>query len=606
MFRFVRAVAVMLVLLFSTTSFVRAQTVDTTTSGPDYDEAQIAEYKQAITTCDTPSLECLVHYTSRYIAIEWLTQVVGDAGTKTALPERADAGDAIPQTQTATRNGGVIGSLNGLISQMYANKPAATSTFVADAINSAGFAQPAYAQGLGFASLSPILDLWKVFRNISYTFFALIFIVIGFMIMFRTKISGNAAVTAQQAIPSIIMSLIFVTFSYAIAGLLIDGMYLVMYLILGLFGTTLANTGGADLINLNIVQLGAKLFTATGFSSGALENNANVIDTFLDAFTTNPIVNNGAVEFIGALLLSLIFAIASLIATVKLFFELLKSYATIIISIVMAPVMLMMGAIPGKNAFTPWVKGLVGNLIAFPVVLLVLVIFYQFVGATGQRRFQEGGFMPPFLLGRGHADVIATLMGFALLLALPDVVKKVKETVGAKSGFGEMIANAGFANAKQAWSGKMPLGLNARNIAGAGAGITLGTAGGAVGGLIGGIRSARKGEGFGAGFGKGAAIGGIGGAIIGTGGGLVRGPLGIANKVMKPLKEINETYDIARGYRESSTINRELNQPTPDATTPQVNPTTINTPTNQQASTQPNRPQPNQGNATTNINNRGF
>ncbi len=467
MFRFVRVAAVVLVLLFSTASFVRAQTVDTTTSGPDYDEAQIAEYKQAITTCDTPSLECLVHYTSRYIAIEWLTQVVGDAGTTTALPERgptpplgptlgpgSDAGDAVPQAQTATRNGGVIGSLNGLISQMYVNKPAATSTFVADAINSAGFAQPAYAQGLGFASLSPILDLWKVFRNISYTFFALIFIVIGFMIMFRTKISGNAAVTAQQAIPSIIMSLIFVTFSYAIAGLLIDGMYLVMYLVLGLFGTTLANTGGADLINLNIVQLGAKLFTATGFSSGALENNANVIDTFLKAFTTNPILDNDAVQFIGSLLLSLIFAIASLIATVKLFFELLKSYATIIISIVMAPVMLMMGAIPGKNAFTPWVKGLIGNLIAFPVVLLVLVIFYQFVGATGQQRFEDGGFMPPFLLGRGQADVIATLMGFALLLALPDVVKKVKETVGAKSGFGEMIANAGFANVKQAWSGK--------------------------------------------------------------------------------------------------------------------------------------------------------
>jgi hypothetical protein len=476
MVRFLRTLAVLSALVMLMTSAVLVvgsasvaqaqesqEQADTTTSGPDYDLAQMAEYKQAILTCDTPSLECLVHYTSRYIAIEWLTQTVGGAGGATAEPKRSggsdqlklnDAGEVLPQKQIVSRDRGVIGSVNGIITQMFTNQPAATSTFVADVIHSAGFAQPAYAQGLGFASLSPVLDLWKVFRNIAYTFFALVFIVIGFMIMFRTKISGNAAVTAQQAIPSIIMSLVFVTFSYAIAGFMIDMMYIVMYLILGIFGTSLNNAAGMDIINFNILQLAKNLFTVTGFSEGAFQNNLNVIDVFLDSFTNNPVLNNDAVAYIGSILLSLVFAIAALIATVKLFFELLKSYASIIISVVLSPVILMVGAMPGKNAFTPWVKNLAGNLIAFPTVLMVLVIFYQFVGATGQQRFESGGFMPPFLLGRGQADIIATLMGFALLLALPDIVKKAKEALGAKGGFGEMVVGAGFANAKQAWSGK--------------------------------------------------------------------------------------------------------------------------------------------------------
>lgn len=464
MVRFMRTLVVALVVFLGTHTGVLAQqnqnNVDTGTSGPDYDQQQIAEYKQAITTCDTPSLECLVHYTSRYIAIEWLTQTVGGAGGITAEPQRGgpnltpDAGELSPGRQVSYQDRGALGALNLLMTQMYVSKPAGTATFVADIIHSSGFAQPAYAQGLGFASLSPILDLWKVFRNISYTFFALIFVVIGFMIMFRTKISGNVAVTAQQAIPSIIMSLIFVTFSYAIAGFMIDVMYLSMYLILGLFGTALNNAAASNIIDFNILELMGNLFTATGFSGEAFNNNLNVVDVFLNSLTQNAVLNNAAIEFIGAILISLIVGIAAVIATFKLFFELLKSYATIIISVVLAPVILMVGAIPGRNAFTPWLKNLAGNLVAFPTVLMVLVIFYQFVGATGQQRFTDGGFMPPFLLGRGQADIIATLMGFALLLALPEVVKKVKEAVGAKGGFGEMIMNAGFANAKQAWSGK--------------------------------------------------------------------------------------------------------------------------------------------------------
>ena len=50
--------------------------------------------------------------------------------------------------------------------------------------------QPVYAQqGIGFSKLQSLLPLWRMSRNIAYIFFIIIFVFIGFAIMFRAKIS---------------------------------------------------------------------------------------------------------------------------------------------------------------------------------------------------------------------------------------------------------------------------------------------------------------------------------------------------------------------------------------------------------------------------------
>lgn len=110
----------------------------------------------------------------------------------------------------------------------------------------------------------------------------------------------------------------------------------------------------------------------------------------------------------------------------------------------------MFGAIPGKNPVVPWIKDLIGNLLPFPVVLLVLVIFYQFSSLSGAGN--EGGFVPPFLIGRGQSGAIASLMGLALILALPEIVKDSKKGL-VKEGFGTMIFKAATESAKQGWKG---------------------------------------------------------------------------------------------------------------------------------------------------------
>ncbi len=435
----------------------------TPTSSQDYQihQEEVDAYNLAVKNCSSPSLECLVRNTTRFVAIEWVNDIIGAS-------EKADAGGPTgaqgPSTGStiADGSGGITRGVFGLISNMYEYQPANTSRYVADVMDNAGMAPPAYAQGLGFASLDPILGLWKMFRNVAYFFFIAILIIIGIMIMLRQKISAQASVGAQQALPGIIISLILVTFSYAIAGLMIDVMYLSMFLIAGLFDNlSTANAGmGTELMSKNILELGMLLFTDSGVNS--ISTNITAITAIIrNLGDSGPI--GGFLGILGGLTLSIVIAIAVLIGTVKLFFELLKSYASIIMSVVFAPIFLMLGALPGKNAFGPWIKNLVANLAAFPAVLLFAIIYTVFtkeIGISG-----NGGFMPPFLIGNGQSGIAGYIIGLAILLALPEIVKEIKKKLGAsESGFGMMVTNAAVGRAKESWN-KGFLGVSGKRIA---------------------------------------------------------------------------------------------------------------------------------------------
>lgn len=389
---------------------------------------EIARYEAAIgkgseESCAEPSLECLVHNVTRFVAIEWLIELKGgeEANPTSSIQQQSPFAGAVP-------------GFMYLIKTMYEHPPAQTSIYVADVLDSAGIAQPAQAQGLGFAALQPVLELWKTFRNIAYMFFVVIFIVIGFMIMFRQKIGGQTAVTVQQAIPSIVVSLVFVTFSYAIAGFMIDLMYVMMYLIVGIFESAIQITDAGQVIDYNIFNLGWLLMSRVG----NLSDNIDLIGSAFDSFSNSAFLNNiGAIG--GGITISLILVIAMLIGVIKLFFELLRSYATVMISTVMAPLILMMGAIPGRNVVGTWLKTIAGNLLPFPTVLVVVAMFLIFRNSPTD----IGGFAPPFLLGagRGAGNVVSHMMGLAIVLALPEIVAKIRDSVAPKNAFVDMITS---------------------------------------------------------------------------------------------------------------------------------------------------------------------
>lgn len=331
---------------------------------------------------------------------------------------------------------GLISDVNRGIVALY-EPPATTKTYVADLMKSAKIIPEAQAQGLGFSALDPILETWKAFRNLAYLFFVVIFLVIGFMIMFRTKV-GQAAITAQQAIPSVIVAMLAVTFSYAIAGLMIDLMYVAMYMVAGFFSE------GPEVINNNLLGLVGLMFQGT---DGVQET----IEQFMeDALNIGWL--GEALAWLSSLFGAVIVGLAVLVAAFKVFFELIKTYVAVLIQIIFSPIILMFGAIPGKNTFGKWIKDLTGNLILWPVVLLCILVqrmltapirSLQGTGDTLDAAF-GGGFMPPFLVGQGQASIIPVIVGLGVLLVIPEIMQQVKKAMGVSEGvFGELAKAAG-------------------------------------------------------------------------------------------------------------------------------------------------------------------
>lgn len=139
--------------------------------------------------------------------------------TETSGP---NTGLMVPK-QTFISSGGALGSIVTFITMMYNTPPLNAPQYVASTFQDMGIT-PAYAQvnGSGNNILSPILPLWKLARNLSYMAMIFIFLVIGFMIMFRQKINPQTVISAQSALPSLVVGLILITFSYFLASTVVD------------------------------------------------------------------------------------------------------------------------------------------------------------------------------------------------------------------------------------------------------------------------------------------------------------------------------------------------------------------------------------------------
>src|SRR3989344_5325325 len=145
------------------------------------------------------------------------------------------------------QEGGAIGFMGNMISVLY-TPPLHTADYFQDLASNFGLSKHAYAQttGTGFKSLTPLIGIWSAFRNIVYLFLVIIFVIIGLAIMLRVKIDPRTVMTIQNQIPKIIIGILAVTFSFAIAGFLIDMMYVSIHLTGNIIASTdknLQNTG---------------------------------------------------------------------------------------------------------------------------------------------------------------------------------------------------------------------------------------------------------------------------------------------------------------------------------------------------------------------------
>lgn len=356
--------------------------------------------------------------------------------------------------------GGAISGTARIITSLYQTTPASSTEYLAyvqNNLHDKKIVKTAYADnGYGFTSLQPLLKFWKIFRNIAYFFFVLGFIIYGFMIMFRIKINPQTAITIQLALPKLIVTLLLITFSYAIAGFMIDFFYLFWGIIGNIFitqgfkgvnfisgynnGLLIPMVGGIiSAVKFLIVDLWAIILPIPQFVSAAI--GATITYAFAPL----------------SLVLMLIVLIAIFFTFIKIFWMLLKSYVNIVLSIIFSPFILLGNIIPGSKSFGGWIKGIFAELSVFISVMIMFVLSFYFTlqieWFNDNAAITSSGslWIPPPLVGQIATDNILgtnsasafSLLGLGILLMIPKIAEIVKNALQIKDlGYGSAIGEA--------------------------------------------------------------------------------------------------------------------------------------------------------------------
>ena len=290
---------------------------------------------------------------------------------------------SIPPTPTYANNNPQK-SNKSFLSYMMEDRPISAISYVKNQLRKFDIIPTVQAQstGSGFQALGIIQSMWTRFRDISYFVFIIIILVMSFMIMFRIKISPQAVITIQSALPKLILGVVFVSFSYAIAGLLIDLMYVVLGLLAGVVFTyspwsfslvwdIFTGSAGTLLVFIAhfvlflVAALVGFLFWATSGIGGAIGASAvSIISVLL------PIV-----IFIALFILVIVY----IVAWFKLIMMLLKTVANIFLTVIFSPLLITFGVISGSGGIGSYIKSLITNLMVFPVVGVLLILSFDFL-----------------------------------------------------------------------------------------------------------------------------------------------------------------------------------------------------------------------------------
>jgi len=166
-------------------------------------------------------------------------------------------------------NNSILGTAAKAISFPFVHPPASFTMWAYNGLQSAGFVPKSMAaEGIGFASIKPFMNLWKIFRDVAYMLLVIVLIAIGFMIMFRMKLNQQTVISVENALPKIVITMILITFSFAIAGFLIDLMYILIIIIIFILSGNNQFFNAADFqnkyLNANFATIWDSLIPAKG------------------------------------------------------------------------------------------------------------------------------------------------------------------------------------------------------------------------------------------------------------------------------------------------------------------------------------------------------
>lgn len=405
------------------------------------------------------------------------------------------------QSNNNSAIGGVLGGATQMISMLYI-PPASSTVYLQDLSAHFGLINKAYAAappggcpggvqgapnsplGYGFCSLGLLLNLWQSVRNIAYFMLVLAFVLIGIGVMLRVRIDPRTVMTIQNQIPRIVICILLITFSYAIAAVMVDVMWLGTYAAINLltqsdtgplanqqlpgclrqdnfsfqsttslldtpigyvnqvFKTNCQNPGGSGLLSIDgevSDAMGGLMQQIVSNLFGSQAGNACI----QPQFGLPPIkVDFGAcmgdlVGFLANIVMKIIVIITVLIVLFRVWWELLKAYTFTLIYIIAAPVWIVMGLLPGRPlGFEKWLRSLFVNLAVFPATALLIVGARVLMDVFNTNVNPQNSFIPP-LIGNPNMHNFGILVAFGMLLMTPTLLSMLREAMkvpGTKHG----------------------------------------------------------------------------------------------------------------------------------------------------------------------------
>lgn len=322
-------------------------------------------------------------------------------------------------------NTGAVGAMGNLIGKLY-TPPASSIQYFAYLKENLGLTSPAYAAGeTGLQGLSFLLPVWQTFRNAAYLVYVLLFVITGLLIMFRIKVSPQAVISLQNALPKLLITLVLITLSYAIVGLMIDIMYVLIYLVINLI-TQRTDINPATLQSFQSKNPFNYWKDITGLGFEAINKPAEGISLLVESMVSNVPVITGFLSAGARGIVTAVLTIAILFALFRLFFALLKSYVWVLVLVIFGPFILLAGAMPGGGSgISGWLRGLLSNLVIFPTAVVMFALAAVFMTLAGNSPAATG-WTPP-LVGGGSVKAIQALIGLGMILLTPSVTQMMND-----------------------------------------------------------------------------------------------------------------------------------------------------------------------------------
>lgn len=355
------------------------------------------------------------------------------------------------------------------------NNPMSGIGYISGVVNKFSLTKIANAQsGFGYGALTPIQTYWQGTRNISYALIVLIVIIFSFMIMFRVKISPQLVISVQSALPKVFLALVLATFSYAIAGFLIDFMYVIGGLLASLVKTAgfthlsfkaTYNSIIPPLGDENGIEILVKMFGYfVVFVIGLLLSLIAMASKLTAILPTAILSIVSVILFLWCLVLVFWYGI------IKIPWMLIKNLISIYLSIVIAPLQIISGVFAPQIGFATWLKKLMAELLVYPITGLAFFLavrialqswaysvysflinnaisnlLLDFVSLITGEQFTVSIMWTPTIIGVGDtlAGFILLMISFMIIIGIPKIPDILKMAImGTKFDYGTAIGEA--------------------------------------------------------------------------------------------------------------------------------------------------------------------